>query len=49
LHEALQADPHRPVEPGWLVAVADDDARSSYETFLRFRGALRAAGTFEAY
>jgi hypothetical protein len=49
LHEALQADPHRPVEPGWLAAVADDDARSSYETFLRFREALFAAGSFEAY
>jgi hypothetical protein len=49
LHEELLADPHRRVEPGSLAAVADDDARSSYETFVRFRDALLAAGTFEAY
>ena len=49
LHEALLADPLRPVEPARLAGVADDDARSSYETFLHFRAALLEAGTLEAY
>lgn len=49
LHEALWARPGREVEPERLAAIADPDARFNYETFLRFRDALLAAGTFEAY
>ncbi len=49
LHEELQAEPHQSVERKRLATLADDDVRSNYETFLRFRDALLAAGTFEAY
>ena len=49
LHEALRASPARPVAPGELQALHDDDARESYTLFLRFRDGLLAAGTLEAY
>src|SRR5664280_1157381 len=49
LHEELFAAPRRIVDRDLLAAVADSDARSNYETFLGFRDALLAAGSFEAY
>ena len=49
LHESLDAEPLQAVDRRRLDGVADDDARSNYETFLGFRDALLAAGTFEAY
>lgn len=49
LHAALHDDPAQPVDPVRLAAIADADARSNYATWLGFRDALVAAGTFEAY
>lgn len=49
LHESLVAAPSRPVAPPELLAHADADARDNYVHFLRFRDALLAAGTLEAW
>ncbi|MDB5938242.1 MAG: hypothetical protein JWP77_606 [Polaromonas sp.] len=49
LHAALLAMPSRPVTPADVQKVQDDDARDSYQLFLRFRDGLLAAGTLEAY
>jgi hypothetical protein len=49
LHESLAAEPLRAVPPAELAAVEDADARENYIVFLRFRDALLAAGTLEAY
>lgn len=49
LHESLLAAPSRPVAPLELLALADADARDNYAQFLRFRDALLAAGTLEAW
>jgi Family of unknown function (DUF6352) len=49
LHAALLATPAKPVAPGTLATLQDADARESYTLFLRFRDALLAAGTLEAY
>lgn len=49
LHASLQAAPMRPVPPLELLALADADARDNYGHFLRFRDALLAAGSLEAW
>ncbi len=49
LNASLRDDPLRAVDAGELGAFEDDDARGNHEVFLRFRDALVAAGTFEAY
>ena len=49
LHAGLLESPARPVAPAELGLIDDDDARESYQLFLRFRDALLAAGTLEAY
>jgi len=49
LHEALAAQPARPVSAAELDALVDDDARANYRLFLAFRDGLLAAGTVEAY
>ena len=49
LHRALQAEPGRPVAPGELAALQDDDARENYRLFLRFRDRLVAAGSLQAF
>ncbi|WP_440111455.1 DUF6352 family protein [Acidovorax sp. BL-A-41-H1] len=49
LHGSLAAQPLRPVAPAELQALEDADARENYAVFLRFRDALCAAGTLEAY
>jgi hypothetical protein len=49
LHEALVAQPARPVNAAELDALVDDDARANYRLFLAFRDGLLAAGTVEAY
>lgn len=49
LHQALRADPLRPVAPAELVAVQDDDARENYRLFLALRDGVLAAGTLEAF
>ena len=49
LHAALLALPSGPVTPADLQKVQDQDARDSYQLFLRFRDGLLAAGTLEAY
>ncbi len=49
LHAALRLAPAQPVSPAELAALQDADARESYSLFLRFRDALLAAGTLEAY
>ena len=49
LYAALSDAPARPVAPEELLALKDPDARESYTLFLRFRDALQAAGTLEAY
>lgn len=49
LNASLRDDPLRRVSVGELDAFEDDDARSNHRTFVRFRDALVAAGTFEAY
>lgn len=49
LHESLAAQPLRAVPPAELQALEDADARENYAVFLRFRDALCAAGTLEAY
>lgn len=49
LHAALCLAPAQAVRPAELAALQDADARESYTLFLRFRDALLAAGTLEAY
>jgi len=49
LHAALNDSPTRPVTTEDLRKLKDPDARESYTLFLRFRDALLAAGTLEAY
>ena len=49
LHAALNDAPTMPVSPGKVQALKDADARESYAHFLRFRDALLAAGTLQAY
>ena len=49
LHASLLAAPMQPVAPLELLALADADARDNYGHFLRFRDALLAAGTLEAW
>src|SRR3954452_12387133 len=49
LHERLVAEPARAVAGDELAAVADDDARQNYATFLGFRDAVVRAGTLEAH
>lgn len=47
LHDGLLDDPARPVPPGLLAALADDDARDNWRVWLAFRDRLLAAGTLE--
>ncbi len=49
LHAALSGAPARQVTPDEIGAIKDNDAQESYTHFLRFRDALLAAGTLEAY
>jgi len=49
LHASLLAAPKRTVTPLELLGLADADARDNYGYFLRFRDALLAAGTLEAW
>jgi len=49
LHDQLVAEPARAVTGADLSALADDDARENYATFLAFRDALVRAGTVEAH
>ncbi|MGZ5156954.1 MAG: DUF6352 family protein [Caldimonas sp.] len=49
LRAALEATPARRVDPAELAALADADARDNYRHFLRFRDALLAAGSLEAW
>lgn len=49
LHQALRAEPLRPVAAAELAAVADADARENYRLFLALRDGLLAAGTLEAF
>jgi uncharacterized protein DUF6352 len=48
LHAALMAEPRRPVAKSELLAMGDADARHNYETVLKFRDRLLAAGTLES-
>lgn len=49
LHGALTTNPRHTVTDATLDALADADVRANYVLFLRFRDALLAAGTIEAY
>ncbi len=49
LHTKLQEQPTRSVPVAQLQAFADGDARSNYAVYLRFRDAVLAAGTLEAF
>ena len=49
LHQALRADPLRPVPPADLAALADADARENYRLFIALRDGVVAAGTLEAF
>ena len=49
LHQALRADPLRPVPASELAAVQDGDARDNYRLFLALRDGVLAAGTLEAF
>jgi hypothetical protein len=49
LHERLVAEPACAVAPADLAALADDETRENYSTFLGFRAALERAGTIEAH
>ncbi len=49
LHDALAADPARPIDEAALAAVADSDARDNWATFLAYRDAVLGAGTLEAH
>lgn len=48
LHQALLADPRRPVTPGELAALQDPDAIENYGVVLALRERLLAAPTLEA-
>jgi hypothetical protein len=48
LHDALLANPRRPVAPSELAAVADVDARENYDVWLRFRARLLSANSLES-
>lgn len=48
LHQQLLAQPRRPISEKQLTAVADEDARSNYAIWLRFRDRLLAHPTLEA-
>jgi len=48
LHERLLADPRARVSEADVARVADDDARSNYAIWLRYRDRLLAAPTLEA-
>lgn len=48
LHDALMADPRRPVPPQRLDRLADPDARENYAVLLGFRDRLLAHPTVEA-
>lgn len=48
LHDALLAQPRRPVGADELRAVLDDDARANYAVWLRFRDRLVSAPSLEA-
>ncbi len=47
LHDALMAEPFRPVDAAELADIADEDARANYMAVLDFRQELIAAGTIE--
>lgn len=49
LHDDLLAAPRQPIGGDRLASLSDDDARHNYAHFLRFRDALLAAGTLEAW
>jgi hypothetical protein len=49
LHQALRADPQRPVMPVELAALVDNDARENYRLFIALRDGVLAAGTLEAF
>ena len=48
LHQALLADPRRPVEPGQIAAIADPDARENWELMIDWRDHLTAYATLES-
>ncbi|MDP3618582.1 MAG: DUF6352 family protein [Ramlibacter sp.] len=48
LHEALLAQPRMEVTSAQLAAIEDEDARSNYEIWLRFRARLLAHETLDA-
>lgn len=48
LHEALLAEPRRPVDPAEVAAMADADARENWGMMLAFRDRLLAARSVEA-
>ncbi len=48
LHEALLADPFRPVGNDEIAALADEEAAASYALLLAYRDLLVNAGTIEA-
>ena len=48
LHQRLHDEPRREVDAQQLAAIADDDARSNYAIWLRFRERLLAHPTLEA-
>ena len=47
LHEALMADPLRPVEEAQLTALADAEAADNYRVVLTYRDVLVKAGSIE--
>ncbi|MEO8080270.1 MAG: DUF6352 family protein [Caldimonas sp.] len=49
LAAALRSQPSATVDATATAAIVDDDARENYRLFLRFRDALLAAGTLEAW
>lgn len=49
LHAALLASPRREVPETAIASLADADARENYRVMLRFRSALLAAPTLEAF
>jgi uncharacterized protein DUF6352 len=49
LHERLVAEPTRAVADDELAAIAEDDARDNYTTYLAFRDAVVRAGSLEAH
>jgi hypothetical protein len=48
LHDALLADPWRPVAPAEIEAIADADARENWRFMIALRDHLAAHGTIEA-